>query len=119
MGLVTVTSTQTGTDAAGGTTVSEVSLAEMICPCPAEPKLTEVALARPPPLMVKAPPPATGPLRTLSEATEGQPSPPCRAMARLLSSGVPSPVAASYPLTAAKAPPWESVKSLLPDVTSV
>ena len=42
-----------------------------------------------------APPPLTGPVLGLTDATDGQPSAPWRAMARFWSTGVPRPVAGS------------------------
>ena len=79
----------------GGTTVMEVSVLDTMAPVPAVPKLTDVALARPPPKMVMADPLASGPVCVLRLATAGHPLLPCRAMARVASSPVPSPVAAS------------------------
>ena len=81
--------------------------------------MTDVALAKPPPKIVMAPLPLTGPVFGLTAATEGQPSAPWSAMARFWSTGVPRPLAASKPATAGKCPPLVSVKSLLPDVMSV
>ncbi len=88
-------STQRGPLAPGGTTVMEVSVCETIWPAPAEPNVTEVALAKPPPAMVMAPPPPTGPVLGLTDATDGHPSAPCRAMDRFWSTGVPRPLARS------------------------
>ena len=69
--------------------------AATIRPAPADPNVTEVALAKPPPMIVMAPPPATGPVFGLTAATDGHPSAPCRAMDRSWSTGVPSPLAGS------------------------
>ena len=88
-------------------------------PAPTDPKVTEVALANPPPSIVMAPPPLTGPVSGLTAATDGHPSAPCSAMARFWSTGVPSPLAGSKPVAAAKCPKLVSVKSLLPCVMSV
>ncbi len=73
----------------------EVSVCEMMRPLPTDPNVTDVALANPPPNTVMAPLPVTGPVFGLSDATDGQPFAPCKAMARFWSTGVPSPVAAS------------------------
>ena len=97
--FLTVTSTQSGPSELGGMTVMEVSDWETIWPAPAEPNVTEVALAKPPPEIVMAPPPPIGPVLGLTEATEGHPSAPCSAMERFWSMGVPRPLAASKPAT--------------------
>ena len=76
-------------------------------------------MANPPPSIVMAPLPVTGPVSGLTAATDGHPSAPWRAMARFWSTGVPRPLAASKPGAAVKSPPWLSVKSLFPDVMSV
>src|SRR5580704_10856078 len=90
----------------------------MIWPAPTEPKVTDVALANPPPVIVMAPPPLTGPVKGLTDATEGQPLAPCSAIARFWSMGVPHPVAASKPASVAYLPELVSVKSLFPPVTA-
>ncbi len=79
--------------------MSVVSERERIWPPPTEPNVTDVAFVNPPPEMVMAPPPLTGPVLGLTAATEGQPvpSPPCRALNRFWSLGVPRPLAASKP----------------------
>ena len=64
----------------------------MMVPLPIGPKDTAVALARPPPKMVMAPEPLMGPVFGLRPDTDGQPSPPWRAKARLGSTGEPSPL---------------------------
>ena len=112
-------STHAADAASGGTTVSVVAVWATIRPGPTDPKETEVALPKPPPTMVMAPPPLTGPVSGLTPATEGHPSAPCRAMARFWSTGVPRPLAASKPGAAGKSPPLVSVKSSLPAVMSV
>ena len=61
-GFVTVTSTHVGLDEAGGTTEMEFSLCPTIVPLPSAPKLTAVALAKPPPRIVMAPLPLSGPV---------------------------------------------------------
>ena len=76
-------------------------------------------MAKPPPLIVMGPLPATGPVLGLTDATEGHPSAPCRARDRFWSTGVPSPLAMSGPTTAGKLPPFVNVKSLFPLVMSV
>ncbi len=73
-------------------------------PAPAAPKLTAVASARPAPLIVMDWPPETAPEVALRLSTVGQPSPPCRAMARFCSWGVPRPVAGLKPFEAAYRP---------------
>ena len=84
----------------------EVSDCETIRPAPTDPKVTEVALANPPPSIVMAPPPLTGPVSGLTAATDGHPSAPCRARARFWSTGVPRPLAASKPGAAANGRRW-------------
>ena len=91
----TVTSTHSGPGALGGMTVMESSDWLTIWPVPAEPNVTALALRKPPPEIVMAPPPLCGPVLGLTDATEGHPSAPCSAMARFWSTGVPSPLAAS------------------------
>ena len=114
-----MTSTHWGYVALGGTTVTDVAVCDTMRPPPTDPNVTEVALPNPPPSIVMAPPPLTGPVLGLTPATDGQPSAPCNTVARFWSTGVPSPLAGSNPLVAAKSPPFVSVKSLLPWVTSV
>ena len=117
--LPTVTSTHWAKVAFGGTTVMEVADCATMRPGPAEPNVTEEALAKPPPKIVMAPPPLTGPVLGLTAATDGHPSAPCSARVRFGSTGVPRPLAASKPVAAANCPKLVSVKSLLPWVTSV
>ncbi len=97
----------------------DVAVWDTMCPPPAVPNVTEVALPNPPPTIVTAPPPLTGPVSGLTAATDGQPPAPCSTMARFWSTGVPSPLAGSKRVAAAKRPPLVSVKSLLPCVMSV
>ena len=93
--LATLTSTHMGPEAFGGMTVMEVCDRARIWPAPTEPNVTEVALAKPPPLIVVGPLPATGPVLALTDATEGHPFAPCRARDRFWSTGVPRPLAMS------------------------
>ena len=93
--LVTVTSTQRGPEASGGMTVMEVPDCERMWPVPTDPNVTAVALAKPPPLIVMAPPPWAGPVSGPTDATDGHPSAPCSATERFWSTGVPRPLAAS------------------------
>src|ERR1700722_4031182 len=97
--FLTVTSTQRGTEAFGGTTVSVGAEREGLWPTLPEPNVTDAAFVNPPSEMVMAPPLPTGPVLGLTAATEGQPvpSPPCRALKRFWSLGVPRPLAASKP----------------------
>jgi len=93
-GLLTVTFTHRALPGEGGTTTSDVAVCETIFPVPALPKVTAVASARPPPATVMALAPETDPESALRPATDGQPSPPCRAMARSSAPGAcptPSP----------------------------
>jgi len=83
----------------------EVSFWFTMTPLPTEPNTTAVAFWKPPPLMVMAPPPEVGPVFGDREATDGQPSAPCSAMARWSSSGAPRPVASSKPAPAGYVPP--------------
>src|SRR5580704_9998596 len=93
--FVTVTSTHVWPGAFGGMTVMEVWDRARIWPPPKDPNVTDVALAKPPPLIVMGPLPTTGPVLGLTDATEGHPSAPCRARERFWSIGVPSPLAMS------------------------
>ena len=114
-----MTSTHWAEAAFGGTTVMEVADCATMRPAPAAPNVTEVTLAKPPPLIVMAPAPLTGPVLGLTAATDGHPSAPCSARARFGSTGVPRPLAASKPVPAANCPRLVAVKSLLPCVMSV
>src|SRR5258708_34742276 len=100
----TVTSTQSGPGALGGTTVMAFWDCETMRPAPAEPNTTDEALRNPPPEMVTAPAPLTGPVFGLTDATDGQPLAPCSAIGRFWSIGVPRPLAASEPAGAANCP---------------
>ena len=77
-------------------------------------------MAKPPPKIVMAPPPVTGPVSGLTEATDGQPSAALQGEGQVL---VDRRARARSPgrsrRAAGKSPPLVSVKSLLPDVMSV
>ena len=89
--MPTVTSTHWAADASGGTTLMEVAVCDTMRPPPAVPNVTEVALPNPPPKMVMAPPPVTGPRVGAHGGDRGEPSPALQRDGQVLVDGRPQP----------------------------
>ena len=96
----------------------EVADRVRIWPVPTAPNETEVALAKPPPEIVTAPPPLIGPVLGLTDDTEGHPSAPWSARDRFWSIGGAQATGRVVAGAGGEAPPLVSVKSLFPEVTS-
>ena len=86
-----MTSTHWADGALGGTTVMEVAVCATMRPPPTDPNVTEVALPNPPPEIVMAPLPLTGPVSGLTAATDGHPSAPLQREGQVLVDGCAEP----------------------------